>query len=317
MEYQNLVSEVMKALYPKASIKINSITMGPDGYRDIDVEVKENSGNKKKFLFIECKDQRKPIGIEIIDAVKSKSEDLKADETIVFSNSGFTRPAIKKALRLKIRLYSAMKNNSRLVKTKIYKKIIAKRLSVDTWNLIIDLLDNNLNKILSQWTPYDINYQGLPLINWIHKESEEILKNLEDFDRKICVLMTYTFKCPTKFLIKGVEVYLKGLSIKMSISKKWLSQDIPVKISLSLGLYDYLENKIIVPDKEIYYEGPINNNSWKEIDNIKIDEVMLNNLNGENFSINYILLNYIQPIKDAGIPNIDYLIKEKEIKLCN
>ncbi|GIW67652.1 MAG: hypothetical protein KatS3mg096_520 [Candidatus Parcubacteria bacterium] len=118
IKYQNLVGSIMKALYQSADIKINSIIKGPDGCRDIDVEVRGNLHNGKKFLFIECKDWNKPVGICVLDIVDSKSRDLNADEVIVFSNSGFTKEALNKALRLNIKLCSALKNNSSDVKIK-------------------------------------------------------------------------------------------------------------------------------------------------------------------------------------------------------
>jgi hypothetical protein len=52
------------------------------------------------FILIECKDWRNPVGIGAIGELDSKRRDLHADRTIIYSNSGFTTGALRKAARI-------------------------------------------------------------------------------------------------------------------------------------------------------------------------------------------------------------------------
>ncbi|GIW67651.1 MAG: hypothetical protein KatS3mg096_519 [Candidatus Parcubacteria bacterium] len=100
----------------------------------------------------------------------------------------------------------------------------------------------------------------------------------------------------------------------MNLIRKFLYQIVPVDVSL--GLYDYLNKKIIVPDKESYLEGPINMSKWQELEK-EDDGDTLNILKEGEFSLEHYLLNYIKPIENFEIPDIDDLISEKEINICN
>jgi hypothetical protein len=85
---------------------------GPDGERDMDVEVRGTLNDAPHFVLVECKDHDRPIGIGFVDGFESKIRDLKPDRAIMFSNSGFTRDALKKGSRVGIEMASAMKSSS-------------------------------------------------------------------------------------------------------------------------------------------------------------------------------------------------------------
>jgi len=131
-EYQELVGAVAAALDPGASVKMGQWIEGPDGKRDLDVEVRGTIDGSPCFILIECKDWRDRVGIGVIDALDSKRRDLGADRAIAYSNSGFTAPALRKAARLEIGAASALKAGDGKAKVAIETEIIAKRLSVDS-----------------------------------------------------------------------------------------------------------------------------------------------------------------------------------------
>ncbi len=105
-EYEKAVAEIAQAMYPNATVRIGVWITGPDGRREVDVEVREPTPDGERFVLIECKDWRSPVDIEEIDKLASKREDLKAERAVLVSNSGFTAQALRKCARLHIQAAS-------------------------------------------------------------------------------------------------------------------------------------------------------------------------------------------------------------------
>ena len=61
-EYQELTALVAKALDPDANIKTGIWVEGPDGDREVDVEVRGTVDGVPHFIHIECKDWSKRPG---------------------------------------------------------------------------------------------------------------------------------------------------------------------------------------------------------------------------------------------------------------
>jgi hypothetical protein len=100
--YEDAVAEVAKALYRDATTSVRREVDGPEGTREVDVEVRGTIDRHRQFALLECKDWKKPADIQALDGLHSKSLDLGADLTIIFGNSGFTKAALEKAKRLDI-----------------------------------------------------------------------------------------------------------------------------------------------------------------------------------------------------------------------
>jgi hypothetical protein len=86
-EYNQIVAAVEKALDPGATVTIKKWLHGPDGKREIDVEVRGTVNGVAKFIFVECKDYThgktpKPVDITDIDELDSKRRDLGADADV-------------------------------------------------------------------------------------------------------------------------------------------------------------------------------------------------------------------------------------------
>src|SRR6058998_458740 len=129
-EYRELVGTLMAALDPGSAVKTEQWITGPDGERDMDVEVRGTLNGAPHFILVECKDHARPIGIGFVDAFESKIRDLNPDRAIMFSNSGFTRDALKKANRVSIEMASAMKAKDDTVKIQVHRVVVARRLTL-------------------------------------------------------------------------------------------------------------------------------------------------------------------------------------------
>ena len=100
---------------------------------------------------IECKDWSDPVGIAVVDALDSKRRDIGADRSIIFSNSGFTNPALLKAARVGIELASALRAGDSKVRLEIHKRVVAKRLSVDNIRVVLYPLPTQLSNFPGNW----------------------------------------------------------------------------------------------------------------------------------------------------------------------
>lgn len=60
-----------------------------------------------------------------------------ADRAIIFSNSGFAAPALRKAARIGIEMASALKMGDQRIKVVIEKSLVAKRLSIDSMRAVL------------------------------------------------------------------------------------------------------------------------------------------------------------------------------------
>jgi hypothetical protein len=301
-EYQELVGLVQKVLDPGATVKVGQWVQGPDGRRDIDVEVKGIVDGKDKFILVECKDWQDPIGIKEIDALDSKRHDLGADETIIYSNSGFTKDALRKAERKKIGACSALKAGDKRIKIVFFKDIVAKRLSIDTWLPVIYFDKTNPQKFEDEWDIKDFTHNGHSVRNWISNKSKQLLIDNENCER---IVANYAFGKEIAFEYRGRVVKLIGIGFQLACSKKWLSQRINVDIST--GLYDHINKKHIIPNEQSYMLGWIDQDAWDEMeepDNTDADE--------DGININLTLINSIPELDDIEAAKLEPVIKEIE-----
>src|SRR6266487_163455 len=98
-EYEQIVGSVCQALEPGAEVVVGAWIEGPDGRRDMDVSIRGVRDGHPYLALVECNDWRTPIGIGVVDALDSKRDDLGADLAVIYSNSGFTEDASRKAAR--------------------------------------------------------------------------------------------------------------------------------------------------------------------------------------------------------------------------
>ncbi len=96
----------------------------------------------------------------------------------------------------------------------------------------------------------------------------------------------------------------------MKCSRKWFSQT--VQEDVSLGFYDHIKGKVIIPNEQVYLIGEFNINGWKELDDEP--EELKHDLEPNSFRINMVMLKLIPKIEGYMVPPIDTLINEKSIE---
>ena len=71
--YMELVAKVREALDPGATVKTGQWIEGPDGEREVDVEVRGTVDGNLHFVLVEAKDWKKRVDVQTVDALDSNT----------------------------------------------------------------------------------------------------------------------------------------------------------------------------------------------------------------------------------------------------
>ncbi len=105
--FEQMVYSIYKNLSSRqvdAKVSMNQWSDGPDGRREIDIEVIHSAFGSHFRTVIECKDWNRPVDIKAIDGFHSKLIDLRASKGVMVARKGFSPKAKRKADRYGIEL---------------------------------------------------------------------------------------------------------------------------------------------------------------------------------------------------------------------
>lgn len=305
-EYQEIVGAVQRALDPGSQVEVGVWVEGPDGRRDMDVAVRGVRDGKPHLTLVECKDWRVPVGIAVIDALDSKRHDLDASAAVVFSNSGFTEDAERKAARVGISLAAALKTGDRRVRVQICKEFIARRQSVDRWSLIV--FPESSGEACDSYSPYDVTWNGISLVNWISGESQKLLRECPGLDDRFEITAEYGFARGAAFQVRDHSVLLKGIALRLECSGGFAWQT--VREDVSLGSYDFLKGRVIVPNRQSYTLGPFDNAACEDCAIAPDDS----DLGPGTFRLDVTLLRPVAPLAGVAVAALDDIIAERAVR---
>lgn len=310
-EYQDIVAAVQRALDPGAEVRAGVWVVGPDGRRDLDVEVRGTLDGIPYLTQIECKDWSDPVGIAVIDALDSKRQDVGADNAIVFSNSGFTGPALRKAARVGIGLASALRANDQRVRVAVHKELVAKTLSVETLKATLYPRPDLQPQFPNGWSIAKLSFNGHPIQNWIAERSLELLREHEPdgWHR-----FTLCFQPDCDWSYDGHPVSVGAMRLFLRCQRGWMSQT--VRADATLGLYDHLRKVVTIPDRQGYWLGWIDQEAWKPIDFELPTAQPATELAAGTFSIGMTMFKPIPKIDPPSVPDLKSFILEEEWVKC-
>lgn len=97
-EFEEIVAAIHEQFSNGATITKDERVRGKSGMnRQIDVAIRTNIAGYKIFIIVECKDYKEKVGIDKVDELIGKMEDVEANKAILVSNSGFTKDALERA----------------------------------------------------------------------------------------------------------------------------------------------------------------------------------------------------------------------------
>jgi hypothetical protein len=108
VELEQLVQKIQKQLAPKAEVLHNVKMPGRLGgqERQVDVLVREQVGQYKINIIIECKDHKRPIDVKGVEEFSGLLNDVGAQKGVLVCPMGFSELAKTRAAGLQIDLYS-------------------------------------------------------------------------------------------------------------------------------------------------------------------------------------------------------------------
>jgi Restriction endonuclease len=260
-EYRELVGNVVRALEPGATVRTEQWIEGPDGDRDMDVEVRGTLNGQPQFVLIECKDHRRPVGIGYVDAFESKRRDLKPNRSIMFSNSGFTDDALSKARRVGIEMASAMKAMDTMIRGQVDQEVIARRLTMQFGTSTIFPYEGETFDSHEPWQPDGLTFDVLPVVHWF---SNKMKSMASEHDEAKHLTFSCTLRHEPRWRYRGKPINVGALKFSFTCEKDWVSQK--VKTDVTLGYFDHLRGNVVVPNQHAYILGMIDVNSWRETD---------------------------------------------------
>ena len=256
-------------------------------------------------MLVECKDWAELVGIAVVDALDSKRRDLGADEAVIYSNAGFTEPALRKASRVGIGMASALRAGDRRIRGVVQKEFVAKSLSLDHLSATIYPRPNVDARLPPSWQLAELTFAEAPVQNWVAPLTLALLREEEPNGRW---QFTCTFRDADAWAYAGHPVTVGALRFHMEFTRSWVSQI--VREDVTLGLFDHLRKRVSIPNKQGYVLGPIDREAWRpyltEPDDVPLAP--------GTFALTLTLLNPLRPANDAPPPALDQLVLEREFK---
>lgn len=260
--YEDLVASVVKALHPGADIRVGEWWEGPDGRREIDVYVTGEIDGTPAAILIECKDWHEAVGVGEVDAFDSKCADFPAaTRRMIFTNSRFTRQALRKAERKGIVCASAVASGDSRVRILLERFQIARVRSVDRWTIVLHGADDDLAPLPAVWSPETIEWNGAPLVAWLHERSLALLQGADHEPATIeCAVK---FREVVEFTVSSISVRVTGFIVRMACGYRWVGQR--VRQDVTRGMYDHLRGAVVIPANETW-SMIVDQEAWKPID---------------------------------------------------
>lgn len=241
-DFEEVVAKVLKTIDPRASVTVGKWVHGPDGRRELDVLVEGSADGTTRRIIVECKDfnpkRTGPVGIFHVDALDSKTRDIRADTAILCSNAGFTADAIRKARRLEIGLISVLRKGDPRIRYAVIEEIYTRRIRLER----LDVTFDSSSGFDLRTVPFEaITFNGIPVANWAVERALLIVGSNPIV--KGSYKDSLRFITPLKFdLPEGGSIEASGLTLRMSITGEWFAQ--VVTIDATAGIFDWLHRRV-------------------------------------------------------------------------
>lgn len=113
ISFEKAVALVQAQIDPAATVTHNEVIVDRLGHaRQFDVVIRGSFAGQALLGVIECKDLKRKVGSQEIDAFVTKSQDVNANIRLFMSRRGFTRPALEKCAHYGIQPLSLLGHNT-------------------------------------------------------------------------------------------------------------------------------------------------------------------------------------------------------------
>lgn len=306
--FELVVRDISKAISPASIVLHGKWLNGPDGRRDCDVYINSTINGKPNKLLIECKDYKKPVGVSFIDALDSKRHDLDIDGAIICSNSGFTKAALSKAERKGIGLIAVLKSGDTRIRYKLLDNIYIRHVKALTVKMGFGLLKFQQ---LNEDSIIHATFQGLPILNWVYKQVELLMKY--NIFVKGDIQHSQRLVKPITIQTRQGDLEITSINFQTTITGCWLQQKL--ELDSSGAIYNWLSKSIkISPNGKTtfshkginFYEGLI----VKSVPQSQLDLLKPNKLSPGERTLSWTMMTKI--VDDNDVPDLLEHIHEED-----
>lgn len=309
-QYQQIVKALVQALDPNATVRVGQWIHGPDGEREVDVEIRACVDGKSHFTLVECKDWRRPVDIQEVDKLVSKSEDLGADLALLYSNSGFTGKAIRKASRVGIELASALERGNAAIPFSLHYHALGKLIELPPAEAYLRINVREQATIPPITSLSTLSFDGLPIACWAQEEINSAVKCEEQGGS---VVIDYWFSSPPPLAVDDTPISAIGLVLVAKWRVKWLSQIINAEATQAS--FDHIRKRTTLPGSASLTFGPIDTYSsgWTELPERPEEWSCPPPRSGVSLKFGF-LKGFVPPYEPQEVPSLDRYVRKREVK---
>lgn len=239
-EFEQAVAKVQSMFDSVSEITTNEKLVDRLGQsREFDVVVRTRSSGFDLLGVIECKDLKRKVDIQVVDAFQSKASDALAHFKVIVSKSGFTKNAIERARFHGIGTLSLLPGDADDFDIGLHVGV--KIYWID--QLTIQVLQSHEN-INIEFSPDDVLISGKKVIDWY---KNYILDNYQPSEEIGEIMgVEVIFDDEHEVVINGKTFLCNGFHF--SANRNMIEKSKKINIAGS-GFYDWQENKIKCHDQ--------------------------------------------------------------------
>ena len=245
--YEEAVRDLCRAIFPKAKIESGVWVTGPDGRRELDIDIWETVSDQLLHVMIECKDFNRestgPVGISYIDALDSKSRDLGLHSAFICSNAGYTSDAVRKAKRLGIGLLGATRQGDARIRFALQEEVYIRHVRIAECRIEYLYHDEECANPLGDIDVNQVLFEGRSVVQWLWCHVIRCLT--VNPIAQGWIEHAYNFIVPITFAWPSGEVHVRGVTLYVRYEGAWFAQT--VTLASSSGLYHHLRRRMQFP----------------------------------------------------------------------
>jgi hypothetical protein len=142
--------------------------------------------------------------------------------------------------------------------------------------------------------------------HWISEKMKFVAVEHDEAER---LSFLCTFRHEPRWAYRGQPINVGALVFKFTCEKDWVSQK--VKTDVTLGYFDHLHGRVVLPDQQGYMLGMIERDGWKETD----QQWEHGDMQPNTFRLDITITQSNLPNSPGEPPKVNELIAEYQVDL--
>ncbi len=249
ISFEKAVAAIHGMMDTEAMVMHNQRITDKHGHsRQFDVVIRGKLGSYEMLGVIECKDWKRKVGTQEVEAFVTKARGVNANLTLLASKSGFTKPALEKARHYGIGTISLLPKDPKNSGFSVGMEWYAEVYSWSNGNLEMHYVAKK--PPVTGFSVKDVKIRDKLVVDWFLKElaTTYVWKEKQGW-----ISLPITFQRPRKLAIKGKRFLVRGLTFRAlrvcNTKKRWvqLSGD---------GLLDWNKSILTIPPSgQVFTDG--------------------------------------------------------------